>query len=133
MATDDAADAARWRDLANRCRRLATERPATFHEALQLMLFDTVALWYAENHGLTSPGRMEELRDLMAGCAAVVEVRGAHRGQQVEKGVLEQPHLAVGELIGALVLATPHEDGVSPLGALHMSDDRVDGQRRGGG
>lgn len=60
MAADDPADAARWRDLAALCRRLTDAPPATFHEALQLMLFALLALWFGEDHHLTTPGRMDQ-------------------------------------------------------------------------
>jgi len=60
MASQDAADAARWQDLAAICRRMATEPPATFHEALQLMFMGLTALWFAEDHGLTCSGRMDQ-------------------------------------------------------------------------
>jgi len=48
-----------WVALSSMCERLATEPPRTFHEALQLMFSTMVALWYGEDHGLTTPGRMD--------------------------------------------------------------------------
>jgi pyruvate-formate lyase len=60
MASNDPADAVRWRGLAAMNRRLAAHPPATFHEALQLMWLTTVALWFAEDHHLTTPGRMDQ-------------------------------------------------------------------------
>lgn len=61
-------------ELAPMCRRLATEPPDSFHEALQLMFMTIVGLWFGEDHGLTTPGRMDQTlrrffeRDLAAGC-----------------------------------------------------------------
>lgn len=60
MASNDPADAVRWRGLAAMNRRLAADPPATFHEALQLLWLTTVALWFAEDHYLTTPGRMDQ-------------------------------------------------------------------------
>lgn len=60
MAAKDPADAASWRDLAAICRRVAGPPPATFHEAIQLMFLAEIALWFGEDHGLTSPGRMDQ-------------------------------------------------------------------------
>ena len=48
-----------WPELASICRRVAWEPPATFHEAIQLMFMAQVALWFGEDHGLTSPGRLD--------------------------------------------------------------------------
>ena len=47
-------------DLGPICRRIATQPPVTFHEAVQLMFLTIVALWFAEDHGLTAPGRMDQ-------------------------------------------------------------------------
>jgi len=52
--------AARLRAQAAMCGRLATEPPSTFHEALQLLFLTLVALWFGEDHGLTTPGRMDQ-------------------------------------------------------------------------
>ena len=41
------------------CARVAWAAPTSVHEALQLMLLVTVALTYAEDHYLTSPGRLD--------------------------------------------------------------------------
>jgi formate C-acetyltransferase len=51
---------AEWLRLAAICRRVATEPPATFHEAIQLMYLTLVALWFGEDHGLTCPGRLDQ-------------------------------------------------------------------------
>ncbi len=61
-----------WEQLAAICRRVATEPPATFHEAVQLMFLMTIALWFGEDHGLTAPGRMDQTlaRFYAADCAA---------------------------------------------------------------
>ena len=52
-------DAAGWRELARICRRVSTESPATFHEAIELMFLTLIGLWFGEDHGLTTPGRMD--------------------------------------------------------------------------
>ena len=53
-------DPAEWAERARICRHVATEAPTTFHEALQLMFLASMALWFGEDHGLTSPGRMDQ-------------------------------------------------------------------------
>ena len=55
-----APDPASWTELAGICRRVATRPPETFHEAIQLMFLAIVALWFGEDHGLTTPGRMDQ-------------------------------------------------------------------------
>ena len=60
-------------ELARACRQVATEPPATFHEGVQLMFLTIVALWFGEDHALTTPGRMDQTlrrlyeQDLVAG------------------------------------------------------------------
>lgn len=60
LAREDSSDAGRWRELEAICRHIATEPPATFHEAIQLMFLTQIALWFAEDHHLTTPGRMDQ-------------------------------------------------------------------------
>jgi formate C-acetyltransferase len=48
------------RELTRICRHISTEPPATFHEAIQLMFLTVVALWFGEDHALTTPGRMDQ-------------------------------------------------------------------------
>ncbi len=60
MALKDKRHAASWRELATVCRRVAVEPPGTFHEAVQLMFLTLIALWFGEDHGLTTPGRMDQ-------------------------------------------------------------------------
>ena len=55
----DRAGAAQWRELARICRRVSTEPPSTFHEAIELMYLTLIGLWFGEDHGLTTPGRMD--------------------------------------------------------------------------
>ncbi|MFQ6042708.1 MAG: pyruvate formate lyase family protein [Candidatus Poribacteria bacterium] len=50
----------RLEKLADVCRRVSTEPPTTFHEAIQLMYLTIIALWFGEDHGLTTPGRMDQ-------------------------------------------------------------------------
>ncbi|NOY82580.1 MAG: hypothetical protein GXP31_16400 [Kiritimatiellaeota bacterium] len=62
-ACDDAAARGlpgNWEHNARICRKIATAPPETFHEALQLMFLLIIALWFGENHSLTSPGRMDQ-------------------------------------------------------------------------
>jgi formate C-acetyltransferase len=49
-----------WRKLAAICRRVSTEPPTTFHEAVQLMFLALIALWFGDDHYLTTPGRMDQ-------------------------------------------------------------------------
>jgi len=71
--TADACDALALPEQAAVCRRVAPDPPATFHEAIQLMFLAEIALWFGDDHYLTSPGRMDQtLRrfyeaDLLAG------------------------------------------------------------------
>ena len=64
---------ARLLEAAGVSRQVAAEPPATFHEGLQLMFLTIVALWFGEDHGLTTPGRMDQTlrrlyeEDLVAG------------------------------------------------------------------
>ena len=46
--------------MAKMCEKLATEAPSNFHEAVQLMFFIIVTLWFGEGHTLTNPGRMDQ-------------------------------------------------------------------------
>ena len=57
---DSCDDEAQWRKLAEICWRVSTEPPSTFHEAIELMFLSEVALWFGEDHGLTTPGRMDQ-------------------------------------------------------------------------
>ncbi|MDP6051009.1 MAG: pyruvate formate lyase family protein [Candidatus Latescibacteria bacterium] len=56
----EAQDGASWRDLACICRNVSTAPPATFHEAIELMYLTIIALWFGEDHYLTTPGRMDQ-------------------------------------------------------------------------
>jgi len=62
------------RELADMCRRLAVEPPATFHEACQMMFMVMVVSWFGENHVMTCYGRMDRTlgrlydADVAAGC-----------------------------------------------------------------
>jgi formate C-acetyltransferase len=72
-AEADEAQRSHWGEMAAVCRRVATEPPHTFHEAIELLFLALVALWQGEGHYLTSPGRLDRtLRpfyeaDLLAG------------------------------------------------------------------
>jgi len=56
----DEAGAKQWHELADICRHISTEPPTTFHQAIQLMFLSIVGLWFGEDHGLTTPGRMDQ-------------------------------------------------------------------------
>ncbi|MBQ7256103.1 MAG: hypothetical protein IJS60_00225 [Abditibacteriota bacterium] len=60
LNTAKACEAKGMSDMASMCKRLAAEPPATFHEAVQLMFFIIVTLWFGEGHTLTNPGRMDQ-------------------------------------------------------------------------
>jgi len=60
MAITKVPRADRWSKLGGICRKVAGEPPTAFHEALQLMFLAQIALWFGEDHGLTSPGRMDQ-------------------------------------------------------------------------
>ncbi len=57
---EGADDATEWRKLAQICRHVSTEPPSTFHEAIELMYLTIIGLWFGEDHGLTTPGRMDQ-------------------------------------------------------------------------
>ncbi|MHB1355018.1 MAG: pyruvate formate lyase family protein [Anaerolineae bacterium] len=61
MSVHDPAGALRWQELAHICEHLTTEPPVTFHQALQLLFLTIIAMWFGEDHGLTSPGRLDQL------------------------------------------------------------------------
>jgi len=42
------------------CQNVAYDPPKTFHEAIELMYLGIIALWFGEDHGLTTPGRMDQ-------------------------------------------------------------------------
>jgi len=53
-------EAKQWFELARICRYVSIEPPSTFHEAIELMYLAIIALWHGEDHGLTTPGRMDQ-------------------------------------------------------------------------
>ena len=52
--------AEQWQELARICEHISTAPPSTFHEAIELMYLAIIALWFGEDHGLTTPGRMDQ-------------------------------------------------------------------------
>jgi len=60
IADTDDEHASQLRELARICRYVSTEPPTTFHEAIELMYLALIALWHGEDHGLTTPGRMDQ-------------------------------------------------------------------------
>ncbi|HOL66035.1 MAG TPA: pyruvate formate lyase family protein, partial [bacterium] len=73
MAGRDRKNAPHWRRLGRMCCCLARRPPQTFHEAVQLLFLVTIGLWFGDDHGLTSPGRLDRTlypfyrKDLRAG------------------------------------------------------------------
>ncbi len=47
-------------ELERICRNISTQPPKTFREAIELMFLVIIALWFGEDHGLTTPGRMDQ-------------------------------------------------------------------------
>lgn len=50
-----------WAAMDTLCTALSHRPPQTFHEALQLMFFAIVALWFGEGNVLVTPGRMDQI------------------------------------------------------------------------
>ena len=71
VTTPEAAE--HWSGISDICARIAGAPPATFHEAIQLMNFTLFVAWFAEDHGQSNYGRMDQTlrpfyeRDLAAG------------------------------------------------------------------
>jgi len=59
-ATTDPQRADAWREQARVCHAVAGGPPQSFHEAIQLLFLAEMALWFAEDHGLASPGRLDQ-------------------------------------------------------------------------
>ena len=106
MAQEDADYADAWRALAAICRRVATEPPATFHEAMQLMFLNIIALWFCEDHGLTAPGRLDQtLRsfyeaDLAAGRITREQAFDLICGLYIQCNMILHPGSAIGVMVG---------------------------------
>jgi formate C-acetyltransferase len=60
VAEADPERALAWREQAEVCRTVSIAPPRTFHEAIQLLFLAEMALWFAEDHGLASPGRLDQ-------------------------------------------------------------------------
>ena len=92
--------------LTHICRRIAGEPPATFHEAIQLMFLTIVALWFGEDHGLTTPGRMDQtLRrfyeaDVAAGRLTRAEALELISCLYIQLNALLGPGAAISVLVG---------------------------------
>ncbi|MBD3184610.1 hypothetical protein GF312_20185 [Candidatus Poribacteria bacterium] len=59
-AREDIENADHWNNLSRICEKVSSEPPTTFHEAIELMFIAEIALWFGEDHGLTTPGRMDQ-------------------------------------------------------------------------
>lgn len=60
MADEDPEGAEEWREVSEICGRIATEPPGSFREAIQLLFLAEMALWWAEDHHLCAPGRIDQ-------------------------------------------------------------------------
>ena len=105
-ASADERGATAWRRLAAICRRVSTEAPASFHEAIELVFLTIIALWYGEDHGLTTPGRMDQtLRpfyeaDLAAGRIAPGEALDLICCLYIQLNMILMPGSAVSVMVG---------------------------------
>lgn len=105
-ACESAGDTPELRELARICRRLSTEPPATFHEAIELMFLVTIGLWFGEEHMLTTPGRMDQtLRpfyeaDLAAGRITRREAFELICGLYIQLNMILFPGSAVSVIVG---------------------------------
>ena len=61
MASQHPADTDAWHEMAVVCRRVSREPPTTFREGIQLLFATLIGLWFGEDHGLTSPGRLDQI------------------------------------------------------------------------
>jgi len=106
MATQDSESQQHWLDMSARCRRIATEPPATFHEAIQLMFLTLSASWYGEDHGQGNLGRMDQtLRpfyeaDLAAGRITPRAAFGLISNALINMNRLHWPGGAVAVIVG---------------------------------
>ncbi|MDP6775367.1 MAG: pyruvate formate lyase family protein [Candidatus Latescibacteria bacterium] len=95
-----------WRELGQICRTVSDKPPSTFHEAIQLMFLTIVALWFGEDHGLTTPGRMDRtlLRfyeaDIAAGRLTSDEALELICGLYIQLNMVCRAGLAVSVLVG---------------------------------
>ncbi|MCM8768109.1 MAG: hypothetical protein NC911_00255 [Candidatus Omnitrophica bacterium] len=61
LAGQDKKNVESWQSLSQMCCYLANSPPTTFHQAVQLLFLVTISLWFGEDHGLTSPGRLDRI------------------------------------------------------------------------
>jgi formate C-acetyltransferase len=93
-------------ELAALCRRIAAHPPATFHEAIQLMFLTLVALWFGEDHAMTTPGRMDQtLRpfyqaDLAAGRITRQRAFELICSLYIQLNMIAPPGIAVSVMVG---------------------------------
>lgn len=59
-ATTNKENEAQLLELERICRKVSTEPPDNFYEAIELMFLVIITLWFGEDHGLTTPGRMDQ-------------------------------------------------------------------------
>jgi len=60
LASEDEENSEQLNELAQICKNISTEPPSTFYEAIELMFLTIISLWFGEDHGLTTPGRMDQ-------------------------------------------------------------------------
>ena len=108
MIESDADHADTWRKLAQICRNISSDAPATFHEAVQLMNLIMLAGWYAEDHGQCNYGRMDQtLRefyeaDLAAGILTQREAFDLICALYIQQNRMHWPGGAVGVIVGGI-------------------------------
>ncbi len=108
MVETDASRAVTWQKLAGICRNIATEAPTTFHEAIQLMNLIILAAWYAEDHGQSNYGRMDQTldafyeADLASGAITQQEAFDLICCLYIQQNRMHWPGGAVGVIVGGL-------------------------------
>lgn len=95
-----------WTDLSGVLGRIATEPPATFAEAIQLMWCLIVCLWFGDDHYLTCPGRMDRtlrrfyVADLAAGRITRDHARDLISALYIQCNMILAPGSALAVMVG---------------------------------
>jgi pyruvate-formate lyase len=108
MASTDPDGAAMWTEHARICKSIATDAPATFREAIQLMNLLLLVSWYAEDHGQANYGRMDQTlgalyeADLAAGRVTPHEAFELICCLFIQQNRMHWPGGAVGVIVGGI-------------------------------
>jgi len=108
MVETDPDRAETWTTLAQICRNISSDAPATFHEAVQLMNLIMLAGWFAEHHTQNNYGRMDQtLRsfyeaDLAAGRLTPREAFELISCLLIQQNRMHWPGGAVGVIVGGI-------------------------------